>query len=179
MKFCNAFLLIVLLAASCQPKAKTTVIENPTSGFSRSLADSLTGAASVQDLGNYLFLSLKGDITFYELQRFFPDSAAISLMYELTHTSTQDADLAAIADTALNQLLTGWTRTQREATQVGENWTDAKLIRIRIQEMDNQVLPGRKITIECQSDKETLRASAKCLKIGDRWYIGEDIKFGV
>lgn len=148
-------------------------------GFIPELSDSERGASSVQDLGNYLFLSLKGDITYYQLQKFFPDSAAIALIYELTQTSIKNADLAAIADTAQNQLLSGWTKTQREVSLLGENWTDATLSKLLIQELEHQKLPGKKITIECKSGKQILRASARCLKIGDRWFIGEEIKFGV
>ena len=148
-------------------------------GFTPMLADSIRGAATVQELGNYLFLSLKGEITYYQLKKFFPDSANIAMIYELTQTGVKDANLAAIADSAQSQLLHGWTKTQREVSMLGENWTDATFTKLLIQELENQTLPGKKITIECKSGKQTLRASAKCLKIGDRWFIGEEIKFGV
>ncbi|MGB3075047.1 MAG: hypothetical protein WBB36_06985 [Chitinophagales bacterium] len=178
MKF-TVLILGVLLFTACQPKADISTIENPMNGFSPELNDSMRGAATLQELADYLFLSLKDDITFEQLSRLIADSGNVAMIYDLTNSDKKDADLKAIADSARNQLQRGWKNTRHEAVELKVNWTDATFTKLQIQDIENQKLPTKKIMLECKSGGETLRANARCLKIGDRWFIGEDIKFGV
>lgn len=165
--------------AGCQPKAHITTIENPMTGFVPLLNDSVRGAATIQDLADYLFLSLRDDMSFEQLSRMIPDSGNVAMIYEITNTDQKDANLKAIADTAKNQLFNGWKKTRREAAELRVNWTDATFAKLQVQDVEDQKLPSKKIMLECKAGGETLRASALCLLIGNRWYIGQDIKFGV
>ena len=149
------------------------------SSFSPAASDSVRGAKSVEELSDYFFLSLKGDISFEQLSRFIPDSANIADIYKLTQTDPGGANLRANADTVLHQLQSAWIKTRSEASELKSNWTDATFTKLQIEEIENQKLPSKKIMLECKSGKTTLRATAKCMMIGDRWFIGEDIKFGV
>lgn len=167
------------MAAGCQPKANITTIENPMDSFSPALSDSGRGAATIQDLAAYLFLSLKGEINFEELSRFIPDSGNIAMIYQLTQTAAKDDNLKAIADTAQSMLQSDWIKTRSEASELKANWSDAVFIKLQIMDIENQKLPSKKIMLECKSGTQTLRASARCLMIGDKWFIGEDIKFGM
>ena len=156
-----------------------TTIDHPFNNFSLSTDDSTRGAKSVEDLACDLFLSLKGDLNFDELSRFIPDSSTIARIYQITKTDTKDANLKANADSVIHQLRRDWVKTRSEAAELKANWGDATFEKLQIVDMEDQKLPSKKILLECKSGTTTLRASAKCLKIGERWFIGEDIKFGV
>lgn len=179
MKYFCCITALILLFVSCQPKANISTIENPMSSFTPSASDSMRGAKSIVELSGYFFLSLKGDLTFEQLSRFIPDSGNIADIYKLTQTQQGDANLRANADTVLHQLQRAWIKTRSEASELKSNWTDATFTSLQIEEIENQKLPSKKIMLECKAGKTTLRASAKCMMIGDRWFIGEDIKFGV
>ncbi len=181
-KFLKSFLLITLLIAinsGCQPKAHLVTIDDPMREFSPAPDDNMRGAASVQDLSAYLFLSLKGDMTFEQLSRFIPDSSNIVEIYSITKTDARDANLKSNADTVLHQLQRGWIKTRSQASELKANWSDATFTKLLIEEIENQKIPSKKIMLECKSGTTTLRASAKCMQIGERWFIGEDIKLGV
>ena len=79
----------------------------------------------------------------------------------------------------LNQLHRQWIKTRSEAAELKANWSGAELEQLQLIEIENQKVPSQKLIISCKSGKTVLRATAKCMQIGDRWYIGEDIKFGV
>jgi hypothetical protein len=173
------FILLIATNFGCQPKANLVAIEDPMSKFSPDRNDDLRGAATVQDLSSYLFLSLKGDITFNQLSRFIPDSSNIVEIYSITKTDARDANLKSNADTVLHQLQRGWIKTRSQASELKANWSDATFTKLLIEDIENQKIPSKKIMLECKSGTTTLRASAKCMQIGDRWFIGEDIKLGV
>lgn len=139
----------------------------------------MRGARSIEDLACYFFLSLKGDLTFEQLTRFIPDSANIAGIYLQTKTDITGAKLKANADTVNHLLQREWIKTRSEASELKANWANAGFEKLLIEDMEPQKLPSKKIILECKSGETTLRASAKCMQIGDRWFIGEDIKFGV
>ncbi|MEO6167808.1 MAG: hypothetical protein ABIO46_07915 [Chitinophagales bacterium] len=172
-------LILTCFFISCQPKANISTIDNPMSGFTANVVDSTRGAATLQELANYLFLSLKDDITFEQLSRYFPDSGNVAMIYEITAADTKGVNLKSIADSAQIQLRRGWLKTHREAAELKVNWTDATFKSLQIMDIENQKIPSKKIMLECKSGTQTLRASARCMMIGNRWFIGEDIKFGV
>ncbi|HUM45797.1 MAG TPA: hypothetical protein PLD84_02640 [Chitinophagales bacterium] len=172
-------LIVTFLFISCQPKANISTINDPMSGFTANVPDSTRGAATLQELSSYLFLSLKDDITFEQLTKFFPDSGNVAMIYEVTNADAKGVNLRSIADSAQNQLRRGWLKTHREAAELKVNWTDATFTTLRVMDIENQKIPSKKIMLECKSGTQTLRASARCLMIGNRWFIGEDIKFGV
>jgi len=147
--------------------------------FSADVSDSLRGAKSVEDLACYFFLSLKGDLTFDQLARFIPDSAGIADIYKQTKSDIGSAKLKTNADTVAHLLQREWIKTRSEASELKANWGTATFDKVLIEEMEQQKLPSKKIMLECKSGETTLRASAKCMQIGNRWFIGEDIKFGV
>ncbi len=173
------FLCCLVLITACQPKAGITTIDHPMNAVNTAWNDSLHGAANLQDLAGFLYLSLKDEITPEQLSVMFPDSGDVAQIYDLTGTAKQGANMKAIADSARSMLSKGWKKTKHEAVELKVNWTDAEFVQLMIQDIENQKLPTKKIMLECKSGTQTLRASARCLQIGDRWFIGEDIKFGV
>lgn len=165
---------------SCQPKADYETIANPMNGFSANLNDSIRGAQSIQDLSCYLFISLKGQITFNQLEKFIPDSEDISAIYVLTQAPLPSGtDVRANADTVRNLLQKGFKATVSKSAVLHADWKNAVLNRVMVIEIEDMKLPSKKIILEAADGKTTLRASAKCMKIGDRWFIGEDLRFGV
>ncbi len=179
MRTIHFFICCVLLCTGCQPKAGITTIDNPMEAVTIEWSDSLHGAATLQDLAGCLYLSLKDEITLDQLSVMFPDSGDVARIYELTGTDKQGANMKAIADSAQSLMARGWKKTRHEAVELKVNWTDAVFVELMIQDIENQKLPTKKIMLECKSGTQILRASARCLLIGDRWFIGEDIKFGV
>lgn len=176
MKKIAGVFIPVFMLVSCQPKAKMTTIDHPVCDVP---TDSSRGAASMEALSCYFYKSLRGDISFDELARYIPDSADIVTIYKMTKTEPGDANVKGNADTVLNQLHRQWIKTRSEAAELKANWSGADLEQLQLIEIENQKIPSRKVIISCKSGKTVLRASAKCMQIGDRWYIGEDIKFGV
>ncbi len=79
----------------------------------------------------------------------------------------------------MHQLQRGWITTRSEASRLKANWSEAIFTKLVIEDIVNQKIPSKKIILECKSGNTTLRANVKCMQIGDRWFIGEDIKFGV
>lgn len=177
----NALLILLLIATTlgCQPKVNQIAIEDPMRGFTPYAPDHMRGAASVQDLAVNLFLSLKGDISFEQLALFIPDSSNIAEIYRITLTDARGSNLNSNADTVMHQLQRGWIITRSEASRLKANWSDATFTKLLIEDIENQKIPSKKIILECKSGNTTLRANVKCMQIGDRWFIGEDIKLGV
>lgn len=165
---------------SCQPKAQYDTIENPMKGFNAGMSDSVRGAKSIQDLSCYFFLSLQNEMTFTQLKHFIPDSADIANIYVVTETPLPlPSDLKANEDSVQHILHAGFSAAQSKAAVLHADWKDATLTRVMVIEIEGQKLPSKKIVLEATDGKTTLRASAKCMKIGDRWFIGEDIRYGV
>ncbi|MBA3647520.1 MAG: hypothetical protein H0W62_03050 [Chitinophagales bacterium] len=173
-----SLLFIGMLLAGCQPKAIITTIDNPMDGFSEDV-DSVRGANTVQDLACYLFLALQQKISYGNLTRFIPDSSDIGKIYQLTNSPVGNANLKTNADSVRHQLQKDLLNTESESSSLHATWTDATFTKLLIQEIEDQKLPSKKIMMQCKSNGITLLASCKCLKIGDKWYIGEDLKFGV
>jgi hypothetical protein len=171
---------IFLLIASCQRKADYDTIENPLKGFTLTVNDSLHGAKSIQDLSCDLFLALQGKITFEQLRHFTPYSEDIANIYALTQTPLPSpAELKANQDSVQHILHAGFSAAQSKAAVLHSDWKNATFTRVMIIEIENQKLPSKKIVLEATDGNTTLRASAKCMKIGERWFIGEDIRYGV
>jgi hypothetical protein len=165
---------------SCQPKADYDVITQPMNGFDFNINDSVRGAKSIKDLSCYFFVAMQGQISFEQFKKFVPDSADIANIYVLTQTQLPDGSyLKANADTVLNRMLNGFNSARSKPAVLHSDWKDASLTRVMVIEIEDQNLPSKKIVIEATDGKTTLRASAKCMKIGDRWFIGEDIRYGV
>ena len=172
--------LFFITISSCQPKAEYDVIVNPMKGFTENLDDSIRGANSIQDLTCYLFLTLQGKITFEQLKHFAPDSTDIAKIYVLTQTPLPGGtELKANQDSIQHILHAGFLSAQSKAAVLHSDWKNATLTRVMIIEIENQKLPSKKIVLEATDGNTTLRASAKCMKIGERWFIGEDIRYGV
>ena len=168
------------LFLSCQPKAEYDVIKDPMKGFVVNMDDSTRGAKSIQELSCYFFSALQGKITFQQLQKFTPDSEDIAHIYTLTSTSVSSAkDIRANADTVSNLLKSGFNAAVSKASVLHSDWKKATLNRVMVIEIEDQKLPSKKIVLEASDGKTTLRASAKCMKIGNRWFIGEDLRYGV
>ena len=170
---------LLIAFVSCQPRANYITIAQPMNSFSENLSDSARGAKSIQDLGCYFFLALKGDIRFDQLARFIPDSSDIKNIYVQTSTSLTDVSFKSLATTIHNQEQTNFYSAVTEAQQLNASWLNATFEKLMVEEIEDQKLPSKKIILECKSGTVTLRASAKCMEIGDRWFIGEGIKFGV
>jgi len=148
--------------------------------FTLNVNDSFRGAKSIQDLSCDFFLALQGQITYEQFRRFTPDSADISNIYMLTQTPLPTGvELKANQDSAQHILHSGFLAAQSKAAVLHADWKDATFTRVMIIEIENQKLPSKKIVLEATDGKTTLRASAKCMKIGERWFIGEDIRYGV
>lgn len=172
--------LVLALFFSCQPKAQYDVIADPMKGFVMNLNDSVRGARSIQELSCYFFSALGGKITFQQLQQFTPDSEDIARIYTITSTPVSSGNaLRANADTVSNRLRDGFNAAVSKASVLHSDWKKATLHRVMVIEIEDQKLPSRKIVLEAADGKTTLRASAKCMQIGDRWFIGEDIRYGV
>jgi len=171
---------LLFAISSCQPKAQYETILNPMKGFTVIVNDSIRGAKSIQDLSCDLFLALQGKITFEQLRHFTPDSVDIANIYTLTQTPLPPgAELKANQDSVQHILHAGFLAAQSKASVLHADWKDATLKRVMIIEIENQKLPSKKIVLEATDGKTTLRASTKCMKIGERWFIGEDIRYGV
>lgn len=171
--------LLSSVLSSCQPKADYETIENPMTGFSLSKYDSVRGAASVQELSCYFYSTLNGDITFDELSRHIPDSADIAAIYAATNTPTAGVPLRENADSVLSRLHRGFNDALSKASVLHADWSNAAYEQLMVIEIEGQRLPSKKMVIICSDGKTKLRASAKCLQIGDRWFIGEDIRYGI
>lgn len=163
----------------CQPKAQYDTINEPMKDFVLQANDSIRGAASVQELSCYFYSALHGDISYDQLTRFIPDSGNIAQIYALTNTSTANLRLKEDADTIRNVLHRGFVGAMSKAAVLHASWSNATFDQVMVIEIEDQKLPSKKIIIICNDGKTTLRASAKCLQIGDRWFIGEDIRYGV
>ena len=149
-------------------------------GFTLATNDSVRGAKTIQDLSCYFFLALKGDISFQQLTHFTPDSADIANIYILTQTPLPYSDdLKANQDSVQHILHEGFLAAQSKAAVLHADWKNATFTLVRVIEIEYQKLPSKKIVIEAMDGKTTLRASAMCMQIGDRWFIGEDIRYGV
>jgi len=182
--FCSLLLVIwyCLLSFffSCQPKAQYDVIQDPLKDFKSNLNDSVRGAKSISDLSCYLFFALQGQITFKQLQKFIPDSADIANIYALTQSAPISShDVRANADTVKNQLQNGFNAAVSKAAVLHADWKNATINRVMVIEIEDQKLPSKKIVIEAMDGKTTLRASVKCMQIGERWFLGEDLRYGV
>jgi hypothetical protein len=166
--------------SSCQSKAQYDIIEDPMKGFTLNINDPVRGAKSIQDLSCDLFLALQGKTTFQQLIHFTPDSADIANIYRFTRTPMPSGiELKANQDSIQHFLQAGFLAAQSKAAVLHADWKDATLTRVMIIEIENQKLPSKKIVLEATDGKTTLRASAKCMKLGERWFIGEDIRYGV
>jgi hypothetical protein len=163
----------------CQPKAEYVTINEPMKDFLLNTSDSTRGAASVQELSCYFYSALHGDISFDQFARFIPDSGDIAQIYSLTNTSTANVRLNENADTIRTVLRRGFVAAMSKAAVLHASWSNATFDQVMVIEIEDQKLPSKKIIIICNDGKTTLRASAKCLQIGDRWFIGEDIRYGV
>ena len=83
------------------------------------------------------------------------------------------------ADSVQHILKNGFFAAQSKPAVLHSDWKNATFTRIMIIEIESQKLPSKKIVLEATDGTTTLRASAKCMKIGERWFIGEDIRYGV
>jgi hypothetical protein len=170
----------LLFFSSCQPKADYETLTNPMKGFAPGTNDSIRGAKSIQDLSCYLFIALDGQITFNQLEKFIPDSEDIANIYILTQSPPASGDdVRANADTVRNLLQKGFKATVSKSAVLHADWKNAVLNRVMVIEIEDMKLPSKKIILEAADGKTTLRASVKCMKIGDRWFLGEDLRFGV
>lgn len=177
--YSSAIWIFLLVLMGCQPKAQYDTINEPMKEFVMNASDSVRGAASVQELSCYFYSALHGDISFDQLSRFIPDSGNIAQIYALTNTSTANLRLKENADTIRSVLHRGFVAAMSKAAVLHASWSNATFDQVMVIEIEDQKLPSKKIIIICNDGKTTLRASAKCLQIGDRWFIGEDIRYGV
>jgi len=180
--FSKLFILFTLFTTffSCQPKADYDVITEPMNGFAFNMNDSARGAKSIKDLSCYFFVALQSQISFEQFKKFIPDSSDIAAIYNLTQTQIPSGNfLKANADTVMNRIQNGFNSARSKPAVLHSDWKDASLVRVMVIEIEDQKLPSKKIVIEATDGKTTLRASAKCMQIGDRWFIGEDIRYGV
>ncbi len=176
----TAITTMIMSLFSCQPKAQYDTIENPMKDFASNTPDSQHGAKSIRDLSCYFFLALQNQLTFSQLSDFIPDSGDIATIYILTQAPLPaPAELRANEDSVRHILHAGFAAAQSKAAVLHSDWKDATLSRVMVIDIENQRLPSKKIVIEATDGKTILRASAKCMKIGERWFIGEDIRYGV
>ena len=148
--------------------------------FKLELNDSVRGAKSIEDLSCYFYLALKGDINYDQLSKFIPDSNELARIYTLTKTELPTGqEIKTAADTIHDELMRSFIETKSRASILHASWLESKYDNVMILEMEDQKLPSKKIIIVAQDGKETLRASVRCMQIDGRWFIGEDIRFGV
>ena len=175
---CTALACCTILG--CQPKADYTTVKEPLKNFKAELDDSIRGAKSIEDLSCYFYLALKGDISYEQLSKFIPDSNELVRMYTLTGSKLPTGqEIKIAADTIHFALHRSFIETKSRASIFHASWLESKYDNVMILEMEGQKLPSKKIIIVAQDDKQTLRASALCMQIDGRWFIGEDIRFGV
>lgn len=186
-QFTNSICTSALCAAlgcctlfGCQPKANYITIKDPLKNFKSELEDSVRGAKSIEDLSCYFYLALKSNISYDQLCAFIPDSNELARIYVLTNTTLPTGqEIKTAADTIHDVLHRSFIETKSRASILHASWLESKFESVMILEMENQKLPSKKIIIVAQDGKETLRASVRCMQINGRWFIGEDIRFGV
>src|SRR5215831_4635369 len=115
-------LLTSFFFPSCQPKAVYTTINQPLSNFVANTSDSVRGAKSIQDLGCYYFLALKGNLRYDQLAHFIPDSADIVQIYKLTNSAIDGHYIKTLADTIYQEQQSSFYYTVTEAKQVNGSW---------------------------------------------------------
>jgi hypothetical protein len=177
--FFNPIFLAFLFLLSCQPKADYVIIKNPGKDFQLIVNDSIRGAVSIEELSSYYYAALRGQISFEQFSRFIPDSGDIAKIYAETGTPVSSQNLKSNADTILQTLQLGFVEARSKAATLHSSWNEVAFDEVMVIDIANQKLPSKKIVVIGTKDKTTLRASAKCLQIGRRWFIGEDIRYGI
>ncbi len=172
-------MLVCCMLFSCQPKADYVEVISPMKNFTADSHDSARGAKSMEDLSCYLFMALKGEITFDQLSMFIPDSADIVNIYIATNTTPNPLQVKENADSVYSKLRKGFYETKSKSAIFHTSWSDATFEKVMIFNIENQRIPSRRIIMETKTGKDYLRCSAMCMQINGRWFIGEDLKYGV
>ncbi|MCY7411084.1 MAG: hypothetical protein LH473_12495 [Chitinophagales bacterium] len=163
----------------CQPKADYKEVLLPMKNFTNEINDSVRGAKTMEDLSCYLYLALKGDITFEKFSKFIPDSNDVAGIYSETQTPADARAIKENADSAFSKLRKSFFETKSKSAIFHTSWSDATFEKVMIFNIEDQKIPSTRIIMETKTGKDYLRCSVMCLQINGRWFIGENLKYGV
>lgn len=155
-------------------KMTTVEISNKAIGDSTNFS----GDKDITMIGKKLFSCFKGEHNQKYLQKLFPDSAAVAMMYSLAKTKPKTANEIDSVIVEANKVLSG---NFKDAQQGGlmENvvWENAELDKMMTQATEEKTPPGRFLFLYGHSGEVKFKISAKCMVLDDVWFIAQDIKF--
>ncbi len=136
------------------------------------------GASSPDEIGFQLHTSLKED-DFSSLAYYTPDSQVIEKYYDI-ETNMEDADtrrnIRHYAQHITEQLEQEFRQARQEATSSGIDWEEVNLDSVAVrQSADNSRLVN--VSVYLMGDGNSYHLSTRCVRIEERWYISENIRF--
>ncbi|MCS6991698.1 MAG: hypothetical protein NZL95_07540 [Chitinophagales bacterium] len=173
-----AFIQFVMIATQgCGRHQGYQVVESPLTHFAYR-PDTQPGAASLIDLACLLFFALQGQIDFDSLRHFMADSAIVARMYQVAGMQADEKEIKQVADSAQAKLYRQFLETASQPVVFRTSWNEAHLTKVHLLEVPGQRLPTQRLLLQAEAGKHTLRATALCFQLDNRWFIGEDLRYG-
>jgi hypothetical protein len=137
------------------------------------------GASSLTELAAILFLAFQKEEKFDALLNFIPDSSVMREMYALSSTSYQQQEADSALNGAIEKLKEEYALTSLRVKQSGLDWKNATALELNVYNMGIAEIPSRKIFLVCESNKLKFGVSVQCLQINGRWFLGENLHYGI
>lgn len=173
MKFYIVVLFTMLLASCNHYK---TVEEKPASQKS---STTHRGADDLIELGNKLLACMQDKIAFSELTIYIPNATDIESLYLITKTPIDTEAIKTNAALVLKNIATGFANAKNDGILQEFDWPTATLENVTSQQMPGEAISSKLVYWNLIANKKHYRLTAKCMQIGNYWFIGEDIRFNI
>jgi len=169
-------LLFFFLFQSCdRGKAVVTL---PVSTASMPDSVHFSGADELSVCGRELFRCLRGEKNSAYLKHFLPDSGAVALMFQLTHSKPGTLhEVDSLTRSGANLLLNNFKQTREGGLMVNVDWSKATLDKMMTQDIEDDPMHGKNLYIYGSQGDIKFKISCRCLLLGNKWFIGDGISF--
>ena len=154
-----------------------TVTEKP-----EELNTSLTphrGGLDLIEVGNALLNCMQDKISFEQLSTYIPSKTEIKSLSEITNSPMSDVEITSSADVAIKTIAAGFIKSKNDGLLKEIKWADAKLDNVTSQEMPGLPVKSKLVYWNMSEGKKQFRLTAKCMQIGNYWFIGQDLQFNI
>lgn len=173
MKFLIPLFILTTIIACNHYK---TVDEQPATQIS---SEAHRGANDLIELGNNVLACMQDKIPFTQLTYFIPNKTDIAQLYALTKTPIDSQNINTNAELVLKNIATGFANAKNDGILQEFEWKDVSLENVTSQVMPGEAINSKLVYWNLLANKKHYRLTAKCMQIGNYWFLGEDIRFNI
>ena len=137
------------------------------------------GAIDLIELGQQILYCMQDKITFKQLTNYIPNQEDIKQLYVITKTPIDTTNIRINAELALKKIAAGFGNAKNDGILQEFEWKNVKMENVTSQLMPNEIINSKHVYWNLTVNNKNYRLTAKCMQIGNYWFLGEDLHFNI